>query len=108
MGGSATGTIETAYDHDWFAVELVAGQTYRFDLEGLHTGDRRLNDPFLRGIYGADGRRIAYTTNDDGGEGYNSRVTFTADEAGTCYVAAGAFGNGEGTCTLSVEEADAM
>ena len=41
VGGSTTGTIETAYDEDWFAVELVAGRTYQFDLEGSPTGSRR-------------------------------------------------------------------
>ena len=25
VGGSATGTIETAHDHEWFAVKLEAG-----------------------------------------------------------------------------------
>ena len=37
VGGSATGTIETACDQDWFAVELVAGRTCQFDLEGSPT-----------------------------------------------------------------------
>ena len=34
--------------------------------------------------------------------GDNARVTFTADARGIYYVAAGAFGNYEGTYTLSV------
>ena len=37
VAGSATGTIETAYDQDWFAVELMAGRTCQFDLEGTYT-----------------------------------------------------------------------
>ena len=40
---------------------------------------------------------IPGTTDDDGGAGYNARVTFTAEEAGAYYVAAGAWGYDTGT-----------
>ena len=104
VGGSARGTIEAPGDRDWFAVELEAGTTYQFDLEGRRTGDNTLGNPYLRGIHDAGGERIANTTNNDGGEGDNSRVYFTPDEEGTYYVAAGADGNEVGTYTLSVTE----
>ena len=67
-----------------------------------------MTDPFLRGIFDADGNWISGTGDDDGGAGYNSRVTFTPDADGSYYVAAGAFGYLEGTYMLSVEQADAM
>ena len=104
VGGSATGTIETAYDQDWFAVELVAGRTYVIDLRGSPTDDGTLSDPYLRGIYDADGNRIANTTNDDGGRGYNSRLTFTATESGTHYIAAGAWSSRRGTYEVEVTD----
>ena len=105
VGGSVTGDIEFENDRDWFAVALEAGSTYRIDLKGEWTGDGTLSDPYLAGVHDADGILIAGTTNDDGGSGRNSRVTFTATDAGTYYVAAGAYyGDGEGTYTLSVEE----
>ena len=104
VGGSATGEIDYAYDRDWFAVTLEAGRTYRIDLEGSPTGAGTLTNPYLRGVHDANGALLAGTTNDNGGEGYNSRVTFTADDAGTYYVAAGAWGSREGTYTLSVTE----
>ena len=104
VGGSARGVIETGYDRDWFAVELDAGKTYQIDLEGSPTGDGALRDPYLFGVHDANGGLITGTRNDDGGEGRNSRVTFTAEEAATYYVAAGAWYNGEGDYTLSVEE----
>ena len=66
VGGSTTGTIETAYDEDWFAVDLVAGRTYAIDLRGSPTDDGTLSDPYLRGIHDAGGNRISNTTNDDG------------------------------------------
>ena len=104
VGGSATGEIEFEGDHDWFAVELEAGRTYRIDLEGYDTGAGTLSNPYLYGVRNANGNRIANTTNDVSGAGRNSRVEFTADGGGTYYVAAGASGDGEGTYTLSVSD----
>ena len=104
VGGSATGEIELGGDRDWFAVELEAGKTYRIDLEGSRTDAGTLSDPYLRGIHDAAGNLIAGTANNNGGAGKNSQVTFTAQEAGTCYVAAGASGDREGTYKLSVTE----
>ncbi len=104
VGGSAAGEVDTAGDHDWFAVTLEAGRTYRIDLEGSPTGDGTLSDPYLRGVYDADGNLVPGTLDDDGGQSLNSRVAFTPDEAGTYYIAAGAYGSGSGTYTLSVTE----
>ena len=104
VGGSTTGTIETAYDEDWFAVDLVAGRTYAIDLRGSPTDDGTLSDPYLRGIHDAGGNRISNTTNDDGGQGYNSRVTFTATESGTHYIAAGAWSSRQGTYEVEVTD----
>ena len=96
VGGIATGEIERSGDRDWFAVELEAGRTYTIDLRGSRTNDGTLRDPYLRGIHDADGNLISGTTNDDGGESYNSRLTFTATESGTYYIAASAY-SGRGT-----------
>ena len=104
VGGTATGTIGSNGDRDWFAVELVAGRAYTIDLRGSRTDDGTLSDPYLRGIYDADGNLIYGTTNDDGGEGYNSRLTFTATESGIHYIAAGAFYNRQGTYELEVTD----
>ena len=108
VSGSATGKIDHSGDRDWFAVELEAGQEYRFDLEGQETGRGSLRDPYLRGIFDANGNLVPGTGNDDGGAGYNAQVEFTPEEAGTYYVEAAAFGYLEGTFTLSVEEVDGM
>ena len=104
VGGSARGKINGATDRDWFAVTLEAGRSYRIDLEGSETGAGTLADPYLRGIHDADGVLLADATNDDYGVGENSRVYFTADEAGTYYVAAGSFGHWTGAYTLSVTD----
>ena len=104
VGGSSTGEIDYEDDRDWFAVELEAGKTYRIDLEGLLTGAGTLWNPYLRGVYDADGDLISDTANDDGGAYQNSRVDFTAEENATYYVAAGGHEDAEGTYTLSVTD----
>ena len=58
------------------------------------------------GIHDAGGNLIPRTTNDDGGQGYNSRLTFTATESGTHYIAAGAAGVYFGRGTYVVEVTD--
>ena len=114
VGASATGSIGSADDSDWFRVDLAAGTTYRFDLEGEPTARGSLEDPLLT-LYDASGSRLA--SDDDGGQEYNSRMTFTASVAGSYYLAAAAFAGtgseyrfgafppgGTGSYTLSASE----
>ena len=108
VGGSATGDVELGGDRDWFAVELEAGTTYQIDLEGFRTGAGTLWDTYLYGVHDANRVRFPGTRDDDGGVGVNSRVIFTPVDAATYYVAAGAFGNQEGTYTLSVSVEEVM
>ena len=102
VGGTAAGEIDHAGDRDWFAVEFVAGRTYTIDLRGSRTNDGTLYDPFLRGVYDASGNVIGSTANNDGGEGANSHLVFTATESGTYYIAASASGSHLGTYELEV------
>ena len=52
---------------------------------------RPLPDPSLLGIYDAAGDLLeGAVDNDDGGEGYNSRLDFIPAETATYYIAAGA------------------
>ena len=104
VGGSATGIIETAYDQDWFAVELVAGRTYQFDLEGSPTGRGTLPDTYLRAIYDSQGRYQSGSYNDNFDGSRNSRVTFTPTESGTYYVRASGDRDEIGSYTLSVRD----
>ena len=60
-------------------------------------------NPYLRGIKGPDGSRIAGVSNDDGGEGYNSRLNFTPTESGTHYIIAGAY-SGLGAYEVEVRD----
>ena len=109
VGGSATGEIETASDKDWFEVELEAGRTYRFDLQGAPGGHGTLSDTFLRRILDAEGNKSTgdgqhRTYNDDFQGSRDSRVTFTATEAGTYYVEASGDRDETGTYRLAVTD----
>lgn len=89
LGQSETGTINTENDRDWFAVTLVAGQTYQFDL--VSSGANPLTDPYLelRNEFG-----VVQAFDDDGGPaGLNSRITFTAATSGTYFLNARSFDN---------------
>ena len=103
VDGSATGSVEYGGDVDWFAVSLSAGSHIRIDLAGTSTGQGSLEDPVLYGIYDAAGETVA-AGNDDGGEGYNSRLEFIAPATTTYYIAAGARAAHTGSYRLSVDE----
>ncbi|MGC1494902.1 MAG: pre-peptidase C-terminal domain-containing protein [Sulfitobacter sp.] len=105
VGQSIVNTIDVSGDNDWFGINLVAGQTYQFSLNGSSVGGGTLSDPLLR-LYSGSGLYI--TVDDDGGPGLNSLLTFTATSSGTFYISAQAYVNqagvgGTGTYTLSVQ-----
>ena len=104
VGGTATGNIETDDDFDWFRVELVAGRTYEIDLEGFDSGGGTLDSTVLRGLYDSEGRRITGTQTNSGGAGDDARLTFTASQSGTYYIAARGHSNETGTYTVRVTE----
>ena len=114
VGGSVSGVIGAARpgfhgrDVDWFKVELLAGRTYRIDLEGASTSSGTLPDPSISGIYDAKGQKVPGTsTNNDGGEGRNARLLFAPDTGGTYYIAASSIIQYDtGTYRLSVTEAE--
>ena len=51
LGSTHASTISLPREIDLYALDLQAGQTYRFDLEGAATGAGDLRDPFIRGLY---------------------------------------------------------
>jgi hypothetical protein len=91
--GSVTGTIETAGDGDWFAISLVAGQRYSFNLDGASGG---LPDPYLN-LYNASGTLL--DANDDS-NGLNSQIVYTAASSGTYYLGAYGYSSQTGAYTL--------
>ena len=76
--GIATGDIETSPDRDWFAVELVAGRSCRFDLQGI-PGGGTLADTCPRASDDSPGRFQSGHDNSDNG---NRRREVTEQPAG--------------------------
>ena len=103
VGGTATGAIETVNDTDWFKATLVAGRTYRFDLEGSATGQGTLVDPYMSVRDSAGVKRVE---SDNGGVGLNSSFAYTAAVSGTHYLATGAGFNPNGVGTYLMRLTD--
>ena len=66
-----------------------------------------MSDPYLRGIHDRNGNLISGTTNDDGGTGFNARLSFTPASSGYYYISAGTYGSNTGTYRLSVSSTSA-
>ncbi len=87
IGAVANGQMDALGDHDWYAVQLTAGQTYVFDTQP--TGAATDFDTVLM-VRNSAGTLLGY--NDDS-TGTYSRVRFTAPTTGTFYLDVGAWGN---------------
>ena len=104
VDGLVRARVDGGGDRDWFAVDLVAGSTYRIDLKARSSSVGSLRDPYVFGVRDGDGTLVAGTSDDDSGDGKNSAVWFLASVIGTYYVDVGADGSGQGTYELSVTE----
>ena len=111
VGDPVTGNIDENGDRDSFAVELVQGRTYRFDLEGSETDKGTLDDPRILRIFvevNSAPQLLPNSENKDSGEGQNSRLTFTLPSdyaSGTYYITVEEDGsNNTGTYRLSMEQ----
>jgi hypothetical protein len=101
-GGSATGALQQAGDHDWFRVVFTAGATYTIGETGHAGGGGTLADPFLQ-LHDASGAVVAVNDDITPGANPDSRITFVAPTTGVYYIDAGAFLDGyAGTYLISV------
>ncbi len=101
-GDPRTSFIGAAGDVDWFAIELVEGRPYRFNLDGLDEG--ALADPMLT-LYDSTGTQVA--ADDDGGRGFNSYLSFASPTGGTYFAAVSSFdGQSTGRYTLRAIDTD--
>ena len=97
VGGVVDSVLDFEGDTDWFRIELAEGQTIQIDMFGLDhdngNGLPELEDPLIR-VLDANGAFLA--ENDDIVTGIvrDSRLVFTADEAGTYFIEADAWTNG--------------
>jgi Peptidase M10 serralysin C terminal/Bacterial pre-peptidase C-terminal domain/FG-GAP-like repeat/Peptidase M66 len=87
VGGTIQGALEVAGDHDWYRINLTAGQQITISLSGA-PGPGGVSDTYLN-LRNSSGTLIAH--NDDSGGSLNSRIVFTATTSGTYYIDAGAW-----------------
>jgi Ca2+-binding RTX toxin-like protein len=99
-GASVSGNIQYNDDQDWFRVDLTAGTTYLFRLQGADSGNGTLPNPMLQ-LHDATGNYVA--SDYDNGTGLDALIAYTPASGGTYYLAAASQYGGEGgTYTLSV------
>ena len=89
-GLSASGSIASLGDSDWYRIDLVAGHTYTFAVAGIGATSNSLDDPYLR-LRSSGGVELA--ANDDSGPGGYSSLTFAATTTGTYYLDVQAWNN---------------
>jgi hypothetical protein len=83
LNSTRAGNIETGGDSDMFRVDLVAGTTYNFRLQGLDTNRGTLFDPYLQ-FYNSTGQELGF--DDDAGDGRESLIVYTANATGIHYL----------------------
>ncbi|MGL4810937.1 MAG: PPC domain-containing protein, partial [Beijerinckiaceae bacterium] len=89
IGQIGKGTLATSNDHDFWRVNLTAGQQYTIALVGV--GATPVRDTVLQ-LFGANGTSLI-GSNDDGLSNNNSSLTFTAATTGSFYIDAGSYQN---------------
>ena len=87
VGGSTINTIDVSGDHDWFKINLVAGQAITVTLNGV-----TLEDPFLR-ILDSAGKELYYDDDIHPAVDLDAQISFAADYTGAFYIDVGAFDN---------------
>ena len=104
-GPEVRGGIQKLDDQDWFAVDLVAGQSYRVVMTSEFNWDKRdlLLDPQILGLRAPDGQMLP----ESGGSSLSWRqpvtAEFTAAQSGTHHIMlASISGTASGAYTLEV------
>ncbi len=99
FSGTVTGTINPAFDLDWYRVTLTGGVRYRIDQQTLIGSAAPLSDTYLR-LHDAAGTLLSF--NDDSNGTLNSQLFRTPAVTAVFYVSAGAFsGTGDYALRLS-------
>ncbi|NNE52602.1 MAG: DUF4214 domain-containing protein [Sulfitobacter sp.] len=104
LNGSIMGMIEADMDLDWFAVSLVAGETYDINVLGAETFDGTLDFPLLHYIVDPFGEYIPYSFNAEG-SGDNATLSYLATTTGTHHIEVAAYDGHTGSYTLTIDEA---
>lgn len=93
IGATRGGSIETAGDQDWFAVNLTAGQRYAFTTDPGATG--AIGDTILRLMDSSGAQLVINDDIDTAGGNTFSSIVFTPSTSGTYYLNVSGFGAGD-------------
>ena len=96
VAGATNGNIDSNGDHDFYAITLVAGETYIFRTAGTTAADTTNTVLTLR-----DASGNLLETNDNAGQGNFSAVRYTATTSGTYYLDVSGSGAATGAFNLS-------
>ena len=97
VGSTTTNALETVGDHDWFRINLAAGQAITVTLNGV-----TLQDPYLR-IIDRNGVELYFNDDIHGGVDLDSLISFAANYTGIFYIDVGSYNDeGAGTYQLNV------
>lgn len=88
--------VDHGGDVDYFVFEAVEGEVYQIDVSLGTLGDSTLT------LYDADGWLLAHNDNYD--DNLASRIVWEAPSSGSFYVAAGGYGTGSYTLTISAPD----
>jgi hypothetical protein len=88
LGETVSDGLDFAGDRDWRRIRLEGGQSYRFSLNSNTEAATPLSDPLIK-IFNSDS--VEQVMDDDGGDGFNAYVEFTAPETGNYFVEARGF-----------------
>jgi hypothetical protein len=99
VGSTVSSSVDNPFDTDWFAVDLIAGETYAFSLAGDSTSSDPLSHPFLR-LYDEDGSSLDVIF---GGNDESEVVFYEAASDETVFASAEASYWSIGDYVLSVE-----
>ncbi len=91
------GRLANGTDHDFVRIELTAGVTYTFQLNGADTEGGTLTNPVLS-LRDASGDLIV--SNDEGGTVFDPTIEYTPTATGTYYLEASSENASGGTYTL--------
>ncbi len=90
-------SIEMPGDLDNYRVSLEANARYVIEVVGQ--GDHPLSDPFLNVL---DGEGNSVVSDDDGGDGLDSRLRFTPSQSGEYYIQASGLGGSTGSYQIRI------
>jgi hypothetical protein len=88
-GDYRDGVLAPAGDRDWYRIDLTSGQALRISLSTAQSADG-LGDPYIV-LHGPDGAEVA--RDDDGGDGLNAWLEYSAAVEGPHYLEVRGFGD---------------